>query len=189
MGGSADATGGTRPGTPGRDGSGGPADRHHRRGGWRPALRLTAPRATCSIRSRRHLVALGGVVRLIGVQRRRSQAWWGVFLCAFVGMGSYVAFDVLDLDGSDLPNRLFGNAIAEEASQAETERLLHPAPSTPEAPGPTSLLLALRSVPESPQLIPCTTSATCVARFGQIRPRAHVSRATPSATPSTEDPA
>ncbi len=58
----------------------------------------------------------------------------GVFLCACLAMGVYIAFDVLDLDRSELRDSLPGNAIAAEPAQAETDRVLPQNPMVPQAP-------------------------------------------------------
>ena len=74
------------------------------------------------------------LMRHIGSRRQRSRAWWGVFLCAVLAMGAYIVFDMLDLDGSGLRDAWAGSAIAAEAVDGETDRLLPPTEAAPHAP-------------------------------------------------------
>lgn len=126
---------------------------------------------------------------LISVQRRRSRAWGGLFLFALLAVGLYIAFEVLDLDGSELSSRLFGTAVAAEPARAETERLLHQAPGTREIPGLLVLSVTLPPVSESSQVAPRRVLATLAALWGCILPRAHLSREASSTDSQLNDPA
>ncbi len=125
----------------------------------------------------------------MGIHRRRSRGWWGVFLCAFLALGVYIAFDVLDLDGSQLRDPLQGNAIAAESTQAETDRLLRYAPLTPETPGPIHLSPDFRFASESPQVSPGTTAVAFAPWLAAVRPRANLRQETSSASSPTDDSA
>jgi len=129
------------------------------------------------------------LMRRIGIQRRRSRGWWGVFLCACLATGVYVAFDILDLDGSDLREPLPGNAIAAEPVGAEAERFQSQALSTPEPSHLAFLPLNLSSTSDSPRVSPGVPLSTIALRLGHLRPRASLHRETISSTSTAGDPA
>jgi hypothetical protein len=112
-----------------------------------------------------------------------------VFLCAILAMGVYIAFDVLDLDGSQMRDSFAGNAIAAEPERVETDRLLHHAHSIPEALGPIYLSPDLRFISESPQVSPSTTAVPVAAWLTAARPRADLHQDTSSGSSPTDDPA
>lgn len=62
---------------------------------------------------------------MLGVLRVRSSGWWGLVLCLSLAVGAYIVFDVLDVDGSDLHNRILHNPIAPPTLSAEAERSVH----------------------------------------------------------------
>ena len=62
------------------------------------------------------------MVRLLRV---RSSAWWGLGLCLSLMIGAHVFFDMLDIDGSDLQNRIFHDSLLPQTALAEAERSAH----------------------------------------------------------------
>ncbi len=56
--------------------------------------------------------------------RRRSWAWWGIFLFALLMIAVYVFFELLDVDGSQLTDVSTRAVIAAEAATAEADRLV-----------------------------------------------------------------
>jgi hypothetical protein len=126
-------------------------------------------------------------VRLKPGKRRRSQVWWVVFTCACLAMALYIAFDLLDLDGSELRDLLPGSA---GGAAAETERVFPHVFSTPEILGSFSHSPFSWTVSEVSQPSPGFRMATFVAaaRIAR-RSRADMSRATVATIPPPEDPA
>ncbi len=84
-------------------------------------------------------------------------------------MALYIAFDLLDLDGSEPADSPPGNVMA---AATETERLIPQDVLIPEILGPFSHAPVFRSVSEVSQLSPCLRVATCGARFSRLRPPA-----------------
>ena len=62
---------------------------------------------------------------MLGLLRVRSSVWWGLVLCLSLLVGAHMVFDILDVDGSDLPNRIFHDPLLPQTSLAETERSFH----------------------------------------------------------------
>ncbi len=54
---------------------------------------------------------------------RRRSIWRSAWVLAFALLCVYLAFDVLDLDGSDFPRQLESNVIASVGVTLETDRL------------------------------------------------------------------
>ena len=50
-------------------------------------------------------------MRSLSSRQRRSAIWWGILLCALVLIAAYILFDLLDVDGSQLPGRPVGTTI------------------------------------------------------------------------------
>jgi hypothetical protein len=121
---------------------------------------------------------------------RRSGRWQAVFLGACLAMTSYIAFDILDLDGSGQRDTFAGSVITTETASSETERVLPHFPANPEALNLVPLSLGLRSVPDIPQLFTRLRPATFGPRLTRLRPRARVAReASSSIIPPSADPA
>lgn len=113
-----------------------------------------------------------------------------VFLSACVAMGVYLAFDVLDLDGSSLRGVGPGAAIAAESLSGETDRLLLARdPSTSAGQGLLPLRPDFRIIAVSLRPLPHGRDDAAHARRGPLRPRAHLARVTSSASSPTGDPA
>jgi hypothetical protein len=123
------------------------------------------------------------------VPRLGSQAWWAVYLFACLAMSVFIAFEVLDLDGSNLRRGLPRGVFAAETVRAETERLLHltPAASAALSIRLASLLPLVRLVPSFSQA--AGSPVPLHARPGAIRPRAHLQPATHAPAPASGDPA
>lgn len=121
--------------------------------------------------------------------RRRSRPWWSVFLFAVLATGAYIAFDVLDVDGSDLRGRpASGTAVAEPA-RTEAEGRLRQDPLTPETPGVASAVPAHRVAALNHRAAPYAATAITVARRHGFLARAHTDRAAARSDSQSSDPA
>lgn len=125
-------------------------------------------------------------MRLNRDKRRRSQTWWALFNCACLAMALYIAFDLLDLDGSELRDPRPNNAIA---AAAETERVFPRVSAIPEILGSSSHSPVFRSVSEVSQPSPCLHSASFGARLAHLRRRAYLKCEAAAMIPSPDDPA
>jgi hypothetical protein len=128
-------------------------------------------------------------VREIRNTRQRSTGWWAVFLLACLALAIYIAFDLLDLDASNLRDRGAAAAIAAVAPSAETDRLLSHRLSTGGAQGPVAIHPESLLTSDLPQLLFHGSLDGTIARRGGIRPRAHLSCDTSSAGSLIGDPA
>ncbi len=128
-------------------------------------------------------------MRQIGSGRRRSRAWWGVFLCAVLAMGAYIAFDMLDLDGSSLRDAWPGSAVAAEPAGGETERILSPAEVTPHAPVLGSAVAAVDLDRASGSPDRAATMPHSGASLRRVLPRINLARDTSSPASPSADPA
>jgi hypothetical protein len=126
-------------------------------------------------------------VKFFGRRRRRSIGVWGVALGAFLLVGCYLVFDVLDLDGSDLQHRLFNNAIAPQGAWAETERALHQSLAAPGAHRPDAAFIRSLPVSRSRGTLLHMTSAPISSQVRRIRPRAHAGRGSLDRPASSDD--
>jgi hypothetical protein len=122
---------------------------------------------------------------------RSGQRWsWprqAMFLGLCLTMGAYVAFDLLDLDGSSLRGAISDGVIAVGEAGAETERICPQPPSPAEVSGVAVLSLVLPSAEvHHPAL--SLRPLTCTARLARFRPRTQVARKA-SRSPSPTDPA
>ena len=131
----------------------------------------------------------GGVVNGSGARRRRSGVWWGVFLAACLAMGAYVAFDILDLDGSQLRDPLPSNTLAAESEHLEAGRFPHHAPGAPEALGPIDFSLYHRSLVEPLRGSLRTTAGPMTIRRAATRARADLRHDTSPKSSPSNDPA
>ena len=108
----------------------------------------------------------------------KSRGWWAVVLCALAAVAIFMAFEVLDLDGSDLYKRLFQSPIPSELTVAWAEEIMrHGAFAIPEALGHMQALDSLR--PPSTGVSRCldATSAPLGRRLTATRPRDRLHRA------------
>jgi hypothetical protein len=112
-----------------------------------------------------------------------------VLCCALLAMGMYIAFDLLDLDGSGLHDRLFPCPMGGHPQQADAELLLAQDPPNPAAlaPAPISstFQLALHPGKISPRVIP----AASTARPCRIHVTAQARRSISFSSSPTEEPA
>ena len=58
------------------------------------------------------------------METQRTGWWWAVYVTACAAMAIFIAFDVLDLDGSDLTTGLPGSAVTADARGPELDRFL-----------------------------------------------------------------
>jgi hypothetical protein len=104
-------------------------------------------------------------------------------------MAVFLAFDVLDLDGSRLETRHPQNTLVAETTNPEIERSLYPAPDALRTSGvQTPFLLLFPKMASTP---PVTTFllAKVRARLHAVRPRLHTERIQQSPPASAGDPA
>ena len=121
----------------------------------------------------------------------QSWIWCWCWALGFALICAYIAFDVLDLDGSELQKRLDSGAVVTAAAQGEVERLfrLDLSPSEPWArqlPGPGCCVAADTLRIRSQAIL-----GFAVVRHGPLLPRRLLSLA-PSAKktlPTDPDPA
>jgi hypothetical protein len=126
---------------------------------------------------------------MLGLLRVRSPGWWGLVLCLSLAVGAYIVFDVLDIDGSDLQNRIFQDSLTPQTSLVEAERPLRLASQFWQAWGGISVALLVRqaSTRFNPQFKSVPTAVR--ARSHGIISSLHVTRH-PIATPRpADDPA
>jgi hypothetical protein len=106
----------------------------------------------------------------------------------FLVFGAYLAFDVLDLDGSNLPSHISSNTVANlEATQTDAERIFRLDSSTPATSGQTCFFLTPQVwAGFQPSLVHSLTRMAA-AHHPQMLARLHVGReATPSSSSSAE---
>ena len=63
-------------------------------------------------------------MRLRTSKRCRSITWWGIFACALLLVGTYVVFDLLDLDGSRMSRVPARDMMIGNTPETATERSL-----------------------------------------------------------------
>lgn len=115
----------------------------------------------------------------------------GVLFCALLAMGFYVAFDLLDLDGSDLCNQLLQNVLAVDPPQGDAEFFLAQDHSGPEGLGLAALPSGLQFAPDPAKLLLRTALTTFNVGPNRIHFRPHARRgiASTTRTSPTGDPA
>ena len=119
-----------------------------------------------------------------------STSWWAVFLFACLAMALYIAFDLLDLDGSNLRQLGRGGAIAAESPSAETDRFLSsPRFSPGENQDPVAIPLKPFLGGEFLQRLPARSLEVAIARRSENRPRAQLSESRNYPPGSAECPA
>ena len=116
----------------------------------------------------------------------KSLTWWAVMACAVAAVAVFLAFEVLDLDGSGLATRLFQPLMSLQPTLAEAERSMrHAAFGVSEA----ERFPLVGLLPQS-ALLRGSRAATAPHLSGQRRPRAllrvHLRRAA-FAPPGTSD--
>lgn len=114
---------------------------------------------------------------------RRSCCWWGVLLFALLATGFYLAFDMLDLDGSDL-RATSGSGVA----AAELEGRFRHDPSASEAPGAPFLPPGRKGLDLHPRATTRPAGPIVAGRRWRPRARAHGRRETASPNSTLADP-
>jgi hypothetical protein len=127
-------------------------------------------------------------MKLREIQRRRFPGRWVVFVCAFLAVCAFIAFEVLDVDGSNFQHPLRENAIAAEPTSADLEQLLAQAPSAPGAQTGVFLSLEVRLPPGLPDVRSRSSVNGICAGTNRTLPRASLRRE-PSSTALSDDPA
>ena len=122
-------------------------------------------------------------------KKHRSASWWGVFLFACLAMAIYMAFDLLDVDGSSLRDLGRGAAIAAESPSPETDRMHSQGLSTVEGQTPITIHLESWLGAESPQRFSHRSIGPAFVGRDCNRPRAHLFRVPSSANSRIEEPA
>ena len=116
-------------------------------------------------------------MNFVGRWRRKSLGWLGVTLGAFLLVGCYLVFDVLDLDQSDLYHRLLSNPFASQGNWAEGERDLRQHFAAPGAHNPDAKVIRAFSLARVLETLPRPTSAPASSSVCRVHPRAPVGRA------------
>ncbi len=122
-------------------------------------------------------------------QRRRSRTWWGVCLFVLLATGAYLAFDVLDLDGSDLGGRPASGTAAAEPARSEAEGRLRLDPTTPEDLRPLSAVFGFQVAALHPGSAPRAAIVVVFARRDRSLARAQLGRAAIASDSQPADPA
>jgi hypothetical protein len=108
---------------------------------------------------------------------------------AFLATGAYLAFDVLDLDGSDLRGRPAGGVATAEPAGTEAEGRLRQDHSRPEVPVPAVALPPLRFAAPHHLATPRSAAMASAARRDRFPARAHLARSATRADSPSPDPA
>jgi hypothetical protein len=120
----------------------------------------------------------------------KSRGWWAVVLCALATVAIFMAFEVLDLDGSDLCKRIFQFPIPSEPTVAWVEEIArHGAVATPEAVGHMRALGSLRLPLMGVSRCLDATFAPLDRRLTANRPRASLHRVSSHPPASSGEPA
>jgi hypothetical protein len=120
----------------------------------------------------------------------KSRGWWAVVLCTLATVAIFMAFEVLDLDGSDVYKRLFRSPIPSEPTVAWAEEIVrHGAVAIPEAVGHMQSLGSLRLPYMGVSCCLDATSAPLDRRLTANRPRASLHRASSHPPASSDEPA
>jgi hypothetical protein len=127
-------------------------------------------------------------MRLRAIHGRWSPYSEGVFLCLFLAMVVFIAFEVLDLDGSNLQG-LSAVAIAAESAPTDLEKLLPSSHSVPESQSRVPACLDHRLPPEAINHLSPLDGKSLLARLDQTRPRSCLRRETQSTVSRSDDPA
>jgi len=127
-------------------------------------------------------------MKLTEIQKRRCPGGLVVFLFAFLAVGVFITFEVLDLDGSNFQRLLPDSVIAAEPASADVEQLFPRLPSAPGAQTSVSLCPELPLPPGLPDVRSRSGLNGLCARFNHAFPRASL-HGEPSPPPLSDDPA
>jgi len=128
-------------------------------------------------------------MKLREIRRLRFSGGLAVFVCAFLAVCVFIAFEVLDLDGSNLAHPFRESIIAAEATSADLDELLPQGPPAAEAQSGGSLSLDLPLPAELPEVGRSSGAAGLRARIAHALPRASLRREPSSSTALSDDPA
>jgi hypothetical protein len=119
----------------------------------------------------------------------RSAAWWTVVVCSLAAVGVFMVFEVLDLDGSDLPRRIFQPSAVSQSSLAESERAMsHGACDVQGTLSQMRPVLLFQHLPLVFFGRVCISPALPGRRLTGNRPRTGIPRASLHSLSTTEDP-
>jgi hypothetical protein len=127
-------------------------------------------------------------MKLREIERRRFPGGWIVFACAFLAVGVFITFEVLDLDGSNFQHPFRESVLAAEPTSADLEQLLPRFLSAPGAQTNVSLGPDLPLPPEPVEVRSRSSVAGLRARLKHALARASL-RHDPSPTALADDPA
>ena len=118
----------------------------------------------------------------------RSPAWWVVVLISLTAVGVFMAFEVMDLDGSDLYKRIFQPPIPSQPTVAEAEAIMrHGAITVQGALGQLHALVVLQQPFTGFTCCPGAAPGICGKRLTRIRPRVDLHHASfPPPAPADE---
>lgn len=129
-------------------------------------------------------------MRFIRDLRKQSWWWWFLVLTGFLVFGTYLAFDVLDLDGSNLPSNISSNTIASlESTQTDAERLFRLDYSTLADSSQVYFPVIPQVFGNSQPSVIRTLTRILLASHPQILARTHLGPEATSSSSSTADPA
>jgi hypothetical protein len=128
-------------------------------------------------------------MRLRAIRGRWRPCSGIVFVCVFMATVVFIAFEVLDLDGSNLQGRSAGVAIAAEAAPTDVEELLSSSHAVPMSQSRVPAFLDHCCPPEAVKHLYPLDKNTLIARLDQARPRSFLGRKTPPPIPLSDDPA
>jgi hypothetical protein len=121
--------------------------------------------------------------------RVRVVAWWATISIVCVAMASFIVFEVLDLDGSNLSRGSGGTTLTADSSNLEAERLLSLAGDPSSAP--TNERLSTLPSPSLDSVVarPATAPPALRARLRIVHHRAGKDDAQRTFSPTPSDPA
>ena len=112
-----------------------------------------------------------------------------VFACVFVAMVVFIAFEALDVDGSNLQHPPAGATVAAEPASTDVEELVPLSHAVPMSQSRVPAFLDHCCPPEAVKHLYPLDKNTLIARLDQARPRSFLRRKTPPPSPLSDDPA
>ena len=112
-----------------------------------------------------------------------------MFFFAFLATGAYIAFDVLDLDGSDLRGRPAGSMAMGEPAGTEAEGRLRLDHARPEAPAQAIAPTVPRLAAPHQLTDPRSAAMATTARRDRFPARDHFARSATRSDSPSPDPA
>ncbi len=125
---------------------------------------------------------------LQGIWRKGSLVWRAVLYTAFLAMGLFVTFDLLDLDGSQLESRTLPRGARAAVFISDAEDILFLDPSRL---GPKLFDMSwqcLRAFDDAAKLSGKVRSTTATTRLDSVRRRPQFHTGLTLARPAAEDP-